>query len=436
MLQAGFARLDVTPPFGVPLAGYYEKRLADGILDPIQVNALALHDGARTVVIVTADVLMISAVECDKMREMINERTGIGAENVMLAALHPHTSVRIGGLPRVALQDREYLDLFYRKVADVAQLAIADLADATKGVACGELERPVSFVRRYWLADGRGVRTNPGHKTPSELAGPVSKADNTVRLVRFQREQGGDIALVNFATHPDTIGKTKFSADWPGFVRRLVEAEHPGAHCIFLNGFEGDANHINYMQEKEGRFWKGYDGCGAIGRVIANGVNAIWDKTVSVEGDTLYAEQKSVYIPTSTRGLEYYEECKELSERYRAGDSSVTVTPHGFGVPEANRIADIPNRLVLNRLPLTVLGIGDIAILGLGGEPFTDYIYAARDAAPQKFMLTACCANGGEGYFPTAAAYEQGGYEVVTSPFNPEIEELIMTAATEMLQNF
>ena len=100
------------------------------------------------------------------------------------------------------------------------------------------------------------------------------------------------------------------------------------------------------------------------------------------------------------------------------------------------RIADIPNRLVLNRLPLTVLGIGDIAILGLGGEPFTDYIYAARDAAPQKFMLTACCANGGEGYFPTAAAYEQGGYEVDTSPFNPDVEALIMDAAAEMLKGF
>ena len=105
-------------------------------------------------------------------------------------------------------------------------------------------------------------------------------------------------------------------------------------------------------------------------------------------------------------------------------------------MPEANRIADIPNRLVLNRLPLTVLGIGNVAIFGLGGEPFTEYIYATRALVPEKFVLTACCANGGEGYFPTKEAYEQGGYEVVTSPFNPDVEALIMNAAAYMLKGF
>jgi hypothetical protein len=49
MLKAGFARLDVTPPLGVPLAGYYEKRIADGVLDPIQVNAVAVAKGGITI---------------------------------------------------------------------------------------------------------------------------------------------------------------------------------------------------------------------------------------------------------------------------------------------------------------------------------------------------------------------------------------------------
>ena len=29
MLQAGFARVDMTPPLGTPLAGYYEARYAE-----------------------------------------------------------------------------------------------------------------------------------------------------------------------------------------------------------------------------------------------------------------------------------------------------------------------------------------------------------------------------------------------------------------------
>ena len=36
MFQAGFARVDVTPPFGSPLAGYSKKREADHIINPIE----------------------------------------------------------------------------------------------------------------------------------------------------------------------------------------------------------------------------------------------------------------------------------------------------------------------------------------------------------------------------------------------------------------
>ena len=51
-------------------------------------------------------------------------------------------------------------------------------------------------------------------------------------------------------------------------------------------------------------------------------------------------------------------------------------------------------------------------------------------------MLTACCANGGEGYYPTKAAFDQGGYEVDTSPFNAEMEDMILSAAERMLKEF
>ena len=47
MLKAGFGRIDITPPLGVSVQGYYEKRLADGILDPLYATAVAFEDGVR-----------------------------------------------------------------------------------------------------------------------------------------------------------------------------------------------------------------------------------------------------------------------------------------------------------------------------------------------------------------------------------------------------
>ena len=93
MLKAGFARVDVTPPLGTNLAGYFEARLADDILDPIQLNAIAMGDGENNILIIASDLLGIRENHATKIRNMIAARTGMPAENVMVTALHQHTSV-------------------------------------------------------------------------------------------------------------------------------------------------------------------------------------------------------------------------------------------------------------------------------------------------------------------------------------------------------
>ncbi len=440
MLKAGFARVDMTPPFGTPLAGYYEMRNADGVLDPVYLNALALGDDENKIVIITADVLIIRMDVCDMLREMIAERTGVPADHILINSLHPHTSLRIGGKAgpgSSVVTDQLYLDVLYRKFCDVAQMAVNDMADATYGTAVQHAVADISFVRRYFLKDGR-LKTNPGGHEPAEIDRPAARSDNDVRLVLFKREEKKDIALVNFATHPDVIGGTKISADWPGFVRRFVEVEHKDAHCIFMNGFQGDTNHINFMIPKEERFPNGkrYLHAEYMGRVVADTVNLIWDKTETQEADGIFGEVRYIFNKCSTRGEEHYAECKAFNDRYRAGDYSVKQTESGIVLAEACRIAAIPEQPVYHKIPITVLGMGKIAFFGLGGEPFTEYGYIAREANPDKFVLTATCGNGGEGYLPSQQAFEQGGYEVISSHFTDTLEKTVMDASLEMLGKF
>jgi hypothetical protein len=82
-----------------------------------------------------------------------------------------------------------------------------------------------------------------------------------------------------------------------------------------------------------------------------------------------------------------------------------------------------------------VIGIGKVVLVGFGGEAFTSYSRLLKDMAPDKFMLTSVCTNGYEGYFPTAEAFAQGGYEAASSFFMPTLEEEIVGAAKEMLEN-
>ena len=60
--KAGFARVDITPPFGTPIVGYFEERHAKGLLDNLEANALAVSDGERTAVMIAADLLGIEGV--------------------------------------------------------------------------------------------------------------------------------------------------------------------------------------------------------------------------------------------------------------------------------------------------------------------------------------------------------------------------------------
>jgi neutral ceramidase len=84
-------------------------------------------------------------------------------------------------------------------------------------------------------------------------------------------------------------------------------------------------------------------------------------------------------------------------------------------------------------LVITIASIGDVAIVGLGGEVFTEIGQAIKKASPfsYTFVLTHC--NGSGGYVPTSASYPDGGYEVQTSPFAPGADEQIIEEVQRML---
>ena len=232
---------------GSPLAGYFSDRFADGVLDPIKLNALAFSNGIETDVIIASDFIGMNMEHSSAVRNLIAERTGIPADHVLIYCLHQHTSLRIGGKGYAELKDKNYIDILYRKYADVAQMAIADMSDARVSTAERQAIEEIAFVRRYWMSDG-SVATNPRSQGGVVPVRRCDESDNTVRLLRFTREDKNDIAYVNFSTHPDVISGTKLSADWPGFVRRFVEADLDGVSCICVVGCQGDSNHVNFFK--------------------------------------------------------------------------------------------------------------------------------------------------------------------------------------------
>ena len=435
MIKAGFARLDITPPLGSPISGYFYERLAEGVLDPLEVNALAFGNGEETAVIISCDIAGMVESYVDRVRELVAQRTGVDAEHVMLCSLHQHTSVAVAPPGAFSpIQDATYLDVLYRKIADAAKMAVDDMSEATVGTAEGQTAEQIAFVRRYWMPDGT-VATNPSRRGPLPVR-PCDEPDNTVRLIRFKREGKKDIAYVNFSTHPDVISGRKFSADWLGFTRRFVEADNADVHCICITGFQGDSNHCDHLTRNERTLSRefGYAHSEHMGRVIADTVARIWENTVLHTGERIFAQKQTIYNKTNTEGEEQYAEQKAFYDDYEAG--KFEKPPHITKLAYAKRVIGLRHAPLYHAVPITVLGLGDIAFVGFGGEPFTHYTRAVIAAAKGKTVFCSSNTNGYAGYMPHARAFKEGGYEASSTLFTPILEEQCVSAVTQMLDKF
>lgn len=443
MLKAGFSRVDITPPLGDDIAGYFVKRLADGVLDPLYVNTIALQNGEDTLILMAADCMAVMIDAVNKIKAVISERTGVPEDNILFSALHQHTGPQLGGGRAGAsgpLGDMPFIDVVMRKFADGAQMAIDDLREAGMSTALTEVAEPISFVRRYFTDDGK-VKTNP-NTDEIKIVGRCSEADNTVRVVRFHREGANDIALINFSTHPDVIGGTKWSADWPGFTRRFVEEELEGVSAVFFTGTQGDTNHIDYFKPNAERFKETpYQHSEYMGRVVADAVISVWDKTEAQSETALSCESRIIYNKTNTEGIEYYDDAVAYEKEYVEKSTEENwgklniKSDKIISIAHARRIIALRNAPIFRPIPLMVVSIGNVVVVGFGGEPFTEYSRIVKRLAPDKFTMTTINTNGYTGYYPSTEAFKQGGYEVDGSLFSPDIESQITEAIEDMLKN-
>ncbi len=438
MIRAGFARVDVTPPLGTLVCGYYEERVSNGVLDPIELNAIAFGNEKDAAVLITADFTGMTMARITPVRARIAALTGIPAEHILITSLHQHTTIYVGdeigdAEDYAIVRDEAYLDLLYRKFCDVARMALDDMAPARLLGGEREVPEPLSFVRRYVMADGV-LRTNPDTEKHGFPVRHAEESDNTVRLLRFVREGNREILLVNFSTHPDVVGGERFCADWPGFVRRFVEQDHPNACCICTVGCQGDSNHLNFFKPSGERLvgGKGITHSAHMGRVIADTVKTILAGALTEHtGDDVFGGVRLIYNQTNTEGLEYYDEAERFIADYEAGEPKPT--PHVSEIAYAMRIQRLRTAPICRAVPVTLLRLGEVCFVGFGGEPFTHYGTAAREVAKGKTVICTCCANGYEGYLPTAKAFAEGGYEIDTSLFTANLQSQCIGALAEML---
>ena len=433
-LRAGAALVPITPPPGTHLSGsgMGEHRPAQSVLDPLYAKALVLESGGRRVCIVTLDVTIITGDYTAKIRAAVSAQADVPIEAIMVHAIQTHSAPSVGyfmldpDFPLETTPETEYLrgaERSYGEFAAEAAVraaveAAGNLQPVRVGVGRGILGG-LAFNRRGVRRDGTITMPKPlgravqplGITDLCYLEGPI---DPEVGVLCLQDMDMQPLAFllhytchpVNAFGHPETYHAV--SADWPGtWTRGMREAFGQQAVPLVLNGCCGNINPWNPFDPDDRPDHR------RMGRALtAMSERVVYNMTFSEHHvldwriehvSLLYRE-----IPTARR--QEVEQILAENPQPPWGEDG-EVDPRWFRAASTRSVELCRRREPELLYEIQVLRIGDVAIVGLPGEPFVEGQLALKTDSPALYTLVAHLVSHYVGYLPTRAAYARGGHE-------------------------
>ncbi|MBN2309347.1 MAG: neutral/alkaline non-lysosomal ceramidase N-terminal domain-containing protein [Candidatus Hydrogenedentes bacterium] len=364
-LEAGAAKVEITPPLGTPLNGYYDRlgRGATAVHDPVWVRCLYLNDGDTGLFLVSADLCAINKELRARVLELAPKE--VPPEHIILTATHTHSAQ--GGMIRGVL----FRSVSGRFMPDVLEQTAGRFAEAMRAAYQARKRAAIGFA----TAAQEGLSVNRRDKD-----GPV---DSQVGVIRVEDSDGNPIAIVaNFAAHPTSVGgadQFSISADYPGFYYAELE-QRAGDGCVamFMNGAEGNQTCAN----PEGK--SGWGKTESVGRLLA--------QLVMKTADTI-----------------------------SCGDAKLAI---GYATPELP--PTIAPDLFSSTTVIQTLEIDDLLLTFYPGEPCVELALRMRERALARgyaAQFSVGLANDYLLYFAPAESYSHLCYETAMSFFGPRIEE-------------
>ena len=441
-MRAGFASADITPSDAVELAGYFNKRVSTGVLDPLQAKAVVIEDGPQVLAVVVADLVGLKRQQTEQIRQGLTNSFGLEPRNILLSATHTHTGPSVWAAFEVETALDYVPDVLVPGIESAVGEALADLRPFR--LLFGKtVEEGLAFNRRYWMKDGR-VMTNPPKGSP-DVVGPEGPIDHSLQVYAFERD--GDIAalLVDANNHTDTVGGNQISADWPGRMSKaLAETMGREITVMLLNGPAGNINHfdrdIPHVQTS-------YEEAERIGRGYARFVLEALGSAEPVDAGKLRCGFRSFAAPYRKASPEELEWARQLCDNppdTPEGDMTAEDLARGHPYVEwiyARALLSFQERYggsAGENLEIGGFCLGQSGFVGLPGEPFTEIGLAIKEQSPfERTTVFALCGDVA-GYVPLPEHFEHGGYEPRTTlgnRFAPQVGPLLIEQASDLLKD-
>jgi len=362
----GVAKIDITPQEPIRLAGYAKRRGVNWKVEkPLQARALALGDGPDTALIVTVELVGITAKISDELGSALARSHGLPRDRIAVCAIHTHSGPVIEGLldgSRKGASDAEwkaivrYATWLQGRLQEVAEAALRDRKPAHLSWAEGY----AGFaVNRRELEHGKWKGFGMVPNGPADRSLPV--------MVAVGDDGGKRAVFTSYACHCTTNGGDMIvHSDWAGEAASQIEAAFPGAIALVALGCAGDARPYPGGSTAEAK---------ARGREIAAEVGHLANSDMRPLTGVTAATYRVISLPLDA--------------------------PDKRGV-----IEEVP-------LPVQTWRFGDdLSMIFLGGEMVADYSLRLKRELDAGRVWINAYSNAVPCYVASRRLYSEGGYEV------------------------
>jgi len=434
MFKAAFYEAEVTPPLGTAMPGCSNPRGAEDVEDKVYAKAVVISNGKETVATVVLDSVALPEDSFDVISKRVGEYTGIRPECITICANHTHEGAPLTSNYYGDNQEKGYIDVVIRRMADCITLAHKRMQPVKIKYACGEVYG-ASFNRNFVMRDG-SLLTNVGRDEATNIMeltiepdfkyvkfsdaqndpdaeiynknclGNLAGIDPSLPILAFEGEDGKLIGvMINFACHQTCLSGTSISGDYSSILSKELKKTYGDDFVsLFIIGTAGDINHVDYSKPKATDLkgtWKKH------GKMLADEARRVLANAEEIKGDTLGSKRAIVKV-----GIRQVTE----EDVRREAELSVNNVKKGFhNVMRAYSYMQ-GNKRTSEDLPVQCVRIGDVYYYSLPGEVYVNYGLEIKKHSPSDKNLITELAHGHAGYIPTKEAFHPKSCIYETSP--------------------
>lgn len=455
-MRSAALSVDITPPLGLPIGGNVRKdNISRGVHDKLFCNIILLEDGKEKVCFLSLDLLGLHYDSCNQIKTAVSLKTGLATGKIVINCIHTHSGPDVLDFfkEEISCECLEYVSNISREIADGVAIAINGLQETKIRVSKSEIH-DLSFNRRLVMKDG-SMKMNweyPGEKEVARVAGPIDPELIVVSLA----DNDGDIKalIINFALHTAVlVGQDwLWSRDYVNYLDSCIKrALGKDVVILFMNGAEGNINHIDFRNKNQGR---GFEEAERIGEKLGEYVLETIKISASLENNHRLVSSASA--KTAAPSASNYLACvsseielpfrkisnKEIDYAAELWEKCGGVVPALVdGCPDeiyAAQIIKLSKRekaCAATEIMAVRLNEDTVAVT-LPGEVFTEFGLQIKKASGYQNTIIIGLANDCIGYIPTKEAFSEGGYEIKTatsSQLDPMAGSILVNKVLELL---